>query len=78
MIDKAGAAKVREMAERRNEGEPFAAIGRRFGLSHSTVVRSSATTFTSASLAAAGILCDEPDFVGDLWVETLTFEMSLN
>jgi DNA invertase Pin-like site-specific DNA recombinase len=36
-IDKAAAAKVREMAERRLAGEPLSAIARNFGLSHSTV-----------------------------------------
>jgi DNA invertase Pin-like site-specific DNA recombinase len=36
-IDKAGAAKVREMVKRRLAGESFAAIGRRFRRSHSTV-----------------------------------------
>jgi site-specific DNA recombinase len=37
VIDKKGAAKVRKMFEMRSAGESFAAIGRRFGLSHSTV-----------------------------------------
>lgn len=36
-IDKAGAAKVRKMAELRLAGEPFSRIGRQFGLSDSTV-----------------------------------------
>jgi site-specific DNA recombinase len=35
-IEKKGAAKVREMFERRAVGESFASIGRRFGLSHTT------------------------------------------
>jgi DNA invertase Pin-like site-specific DNA recombinase len=36
-IDTKGAAKVREMAERRLAGEPLSAIARHFGLAHSTV-----------------------------------------
>jgi site-specific DNA recombinase len=37
VIDKRGAAKVRQMAERRIAGEAFSSIARDFGLSHSTV-----------------------------------------
>jgi hypothetical protein len=31
-----------------------------------------------AEAVLAGILCDEPEFEGDLWVETVEFEQNFN